>query len=343
MAAWLLHRPDMRITVRISRSLLAATFLVVLGPSAMAETLFDKPQVWTRDVSGSDVSARSDAIIQTLSESGGWGNSNRFQIDFGMVLLEADAQTPRQKITKSPDGYCYDGPDCDPVPLTMPLPSNGATEGSPDYTCDIDNNDCHVLVVDRAEAKLFELYRATAHSDDFTAYGAFIWDLTRQYSETLRGDQCTSADAAGLPIAPLVATADEVASGVVPHALRFILPNDRIKAGVYVRPATHAGAPENKNENAPAYGVRFRLKQSFDESSYLGPGRVVLRALKTYGMILADGGEIALTFADDRFSKAKWSDLGIESRTFASIPVTEFEVVELGPEIPLTYECAREP
>ena len=343
MAVRLLHRLVMRLSNRISPLFVVAVAVLALCSSATAETLFEKPHVWTRNVSASEVSPRSDAIIETLGNSGGWGNGNVFQIDFGLVLLEADAQTPRRTITKSPDGYCYDGPDCEPVPMQMPLPEYGATEGSEDYTCDITDNDCHVLVHDRAEAKLYELYRATAHSSDFTAYGAFIWDLTRQYDDTLRGDQCTSADAAGLPIAPLIATADEVASGLLPHALRFVLPNDRIKSGVYVRPATHAGAPESQHENAPAYGVRFRLKQGFDESAYLGPARVILRALKTYGMILADGGEIALTFADDRFTKARWAELGIESKTFASIPVADFEVVELGPEIPLTYECAREP
>ena len=76
----------------------------------------------------------------------------------------------------------------------------------------------------------------------FTAYGAFVWDLNKQYTDVLRGDQCTSADAAGLPIAALLPTADEVAAGSVPHAIRFILPNARMKRQVYVRPATHADA-----------------------------------------------------------------------------------------------------
>src|SRR5207249_424959 len=137
--------------------------------------------------------------------------------------------------------------------------------------------------------------------------------------DVLRGDQCTSADAAGLPMAALLPTADEVAAGAVPHALRFILPNPRMKANVYVRPATHAGSPTSNNLDAPPYGVRFRLKAGFDETPYNANARVILRALKKFGMILSDGGNIALTFADDRLSTAKWAALGITSQTFNAI------------------------
>ncbi len=116
-----------------------------------------------------------------------------------------------------------------------------------------------------------------------------------------------------------------------------------MKADVYVRPATHAGAPSSNDANAPPYGVRFRLKATFDETPYNAGARVILRALKTYGMILSDGGNIALTFADDRLSTAKWAALGITSQTFNTIGVGEFEVVDLGAEIALTYDCVRAP
>ena len=89
--------------------------------------------------------------------------------------------------------------------------------------------------------------------------------------------------------------------------------------------------------------LRFRLKPTFDETPYNANARVILRALKTHGMILSDGGNIALTFADDRLSAAKWSGLGITPQTFNSIRVTDFEVVDLGAEIPLTFNCVRAP
>jgi Bacterial Ig-like domain len=306
--------------------------------------IFDKPLPWNKDVSALPASPRSDAIITALEGMGGWGNGNKLQIDFSIALLFADSTTPRRTITASPGGYCFGGPDCDPVPLQMPIPANGNTEGSPDYTCDVANEDCHVLVVERTERKLYELYNATAVGPTvFTATGAFVWDLTKQYPPELRGDQCTSADAAGLPIAALLPTADEVASGVVPHALRFILPNPRMKADVFVHPATHAGGPSSADPNAPPYGVRFRLNASFDETPYNANARVILQAMKTYGMILSDGGNIALTFGDDRLATAKWATLGIDSHTFNSIGVGNFDVVDLGAEIPLTYDCVRAP
>jgi hypothetical protein len=140
-----------------------------------------------------------------------------------------------------------------------------------------------------------------------------------------------------------LATADEVAAGVVPHALRFILPNDHMKAAVYVHPASHAGGPTSTDADAPAYGVRFRLKAAFDETPYSAGPRVILRALKTYGMLLSDGGNIALTFADDRTTTAKWSGVGITAQSFAAIKVDDFEVVDLSPEIAATDNCVRNP
>jgi hypothetical protein len=240
--------------------------------------------------------------------------------------------------------YCYGGPDCDDVPMQFPVPAGGNIEGSTSYTCDTANNDCHLLVVDSGQKQLYELYNATlAGNGGIDALGAFIWDLTKAYPDSLRGDQCTSADAAGFPIAGLLPTADEIAAGQVNHALRFILPNERMKQGVYVHPSTHAGGPSSTDANAPPYGVRLRLKASFDESSYGAGAQVVLRAMKTYGMLLSDGGNIALTFADDRTSTSKWAAQGITAQSFAAIGVSDFEVVDLGPEIALTDNCVRNP
>ncbi len=84
-----------------------------------------------------------------------------------------------------------------------------------------------------------------------------------------------------------------------------------------------------------------RLKADFDESGYTESQQVILRALKTYGMLLSDGGQVPLTFADDTTSTAKWAELGIDSHTFDLIGVDDFEVVDLGPDIELTYDCVR--
>ena len=295
------------------------------------------------DVSGLQPSTRSDAIITALESLGGWG-TGAFQVDFAITLLTADASTPVRPVSPSNvDDYCYNGPDCEAVPFAMPLPADGNTEGSADYSCNNADDDCHVLVHDTAHHLLYELYKATGTANGVETTGAYKWDLTKLYPETLRGDQCTSADAAGLPIAALLVTADEVAAGDVGHAIRFVLPNAAMKALVYVRPATHAGAPSSNNANAPPYGVRFRLKPSFAETPYNPAQRVVLQALKKYGMILSDGGKVPLTFGDDRLSAHKWADLGVASDSFSAVAVSDFEVVDLGAEVTLTYDCVRNP
>ncbi len=306
--------------------------------------IFQQPEPWTQDVSALPAYCSSDAMIAALTALGGWGGGH-LQIDFSIPLFTADSSTPRQTITaQSGSSYCYGGPDCDAVPLQMPLPTNGNTEGSTTYACDTSNNDCHVLVVETSQNKLYELYNATSVSGGgFTALGAFVWDLTKAYPENLRGDQCTSSDAAGFPIAGLLPTADEVAAGTVKHAIRFILPNARMAKDVYVHPATHAGAPSSTMANAPPYGVRFRLKSSFDVSSYSTGEKVILQAMKTYGILLSDGGTIALTFADDRTTTAKWAGQGITAQSFEAITVADFEVVDFSPEIGLTDDCVRNP
>jgi hypothetical protein len=315
------------------------------GAASPGHAIFDAPEPWTKDVSALAPDARSAAILAALEASGGFG-TGELRIDYSIPLFFADASTPRRTIAGA-DGYCYGGTDCDAVPLEMPLPADGNAEGSADYTCDTSyqtdgQGDCHVLVVATDEKKLYEVYNATGTaSGGLTALAAILWDLEKAYPDDLRGDQCTSADAAGLPMAGLLPTADEVAAGTIAHAIRFILPNERIKKGVFVHPATHAGSPKSDDPDAPPYGVRLRLKASFDEGPF-GPGeRVVLRALKTYGMILSDGGNIAFTFADDRTTKAKWADLGIETKSFAAIRPGDFEVVDLGPEIPRQGDCVR--
>ena len=123
--------------------------------------IFLAPEPWTKDVSGLTKDGRSDAIIAALGSMGGWGNGNKLQIDFSIPLFFGDASTPRQTITAQAGGYCYGGPDCDPVPLQMPVPANGNIEGSTNFVCDTSANDCHLLVVANDEKKLYELYNST--------------------------------------------------------------------------------------------------------------------------------------------------------------------------------------
>ncbi len=154
-----------------------------------------------------------------------------------------------------------------------------------------------------------------------------MWDLLKTYPPNLRGDGCTSADAGGFPISAMLFTADEVAAGEIPHAIRFILPNSRIRHDTYVHPGSHTTGSTSGGANAPPYGVRFRLKSSYPVSGLSAGAQVVARAMQKYGLFLADGGNIALTAANDQFTTHKWADVGVDATSLAAIQVTDMEVV----------------
>jgi glycosyltransferase involved in cell wall biosynthesis len=294
---------------------------------------FPPGAIWTQDVSHAPVDSQSSAIIDWLADAGGWGHG-RMQVDFGIRVLQASPTTPKVSLHKGGD---FMAGDSDKV-SEIPLPAGGGIEGQPGYQCDIDQNDCHLIVVDRGHGKLYEAYQANYDKSKITANFIAVWDLSRVYPPSGRGDQCTSADAAGFPIAPLVFNADELASGSINHAIRFILPNPRIRAGVYVHPATHAGAPRGP-DTAPPMGARFRLKASFDVSKLSPAAQVVAHAMQKYGMFLSDGGNIVLTAQSDADTTAKYADVNFGPHDLQALKVTDFEVLDLGKPIRLTDDC----
>ena len=183
------------------------------------------------------------------------------------------------------------------------------------------------------------MWRADIRGGTFDGGCLAVWDMTRVYPPSGRGEQCTSADAAGFPIAPLLFSADEVAAGTVGHAIRFILPNNRIRRGYYVHPATHATATSGPS-GGPLYGVNFRLRKDYPIST-LSPGaQVVAKAMQKYGMYLADGGNITLTAQSDKHMTHKWSGL-LGSHDLSALKVTDFEVISHGAAIPWTDNCVR--
>ncbi len=252
-------------------------------------------------------------------------------------MLDATAQTPTQSFTPTGDHY---SPDCDITPV--PVPAGGNLEGEQSYSCDGDG-DCHLIVHAPHEHRLYEMWRANIAGDGtFTGGCLAVWDTSAPYPEGGRGAQCTSADAAGFPIAPLLFSADEVAAGEIAHAIRFILPNNRVRALTYVPPATH-GTNTSGGPNAPQYGVHFRLRADFPLETLPNEGaRVVARALQRYGMFHADGGQIALTAQSDRHTTASWEGL-LGPHDLSSLQVTDFEVIHHGDDVPVTYDCQRTP
>lgn len=326
------------------KSRIPLLLVLALTSSAGAAPLprFPSGAVWNQDISHAPLAADSASMISTLQGLGGWGNGNRFQIDFSMYVLHAAADAPTA--TVQPGGYT---PDCDSG-FAFPLPPGGAIEGESGYAC-TGGGDCHLLVVQGDT--LYEAYTANLSGSGLQSDCALRWDLSRVYPRQGRGEQCTSADAAGFPIAPLLFNADEVAAAVaangdIGHAIRFILPNARMAMRTYVHPATHAGGPSGPAGTVP-YGARLRLKAGFDMSGYNPAARVLLRTMQRYGIVLADGGNIALTGESDRYTTKKWADLGITPQVLVNgdraPKVTDFEVVETGPRHALTYDCKREP
>ena len=137
----------------------------------------------------------------------------------------------------------------------------------------------------------------------------------------MRPDTWTSADAAGLPIFAGLARYDEVAAGHINHALRVTV--NQTQHG-FIHPATHE-ASSSTNANRPPMGLRLRLSASFDISGYHGEARVILEALKTYGLIVADNGSNwFITGASD----ARWNDTDLNQ--LKSVPGSAFEVVATG-------------
>jgi serine/threonine-protein kinase len=295
---------------------------------------FATSMFWNRDISTATKSSTSDTIINSLKNAGGWGNGNVVQIDFALDVLKTTSTTPKKTWTTTGDWY---NPDCDHV--AMPVPTGGAIEDETGYACTGDG-DCHMLVWDATGQKLYEMFRANMSGS--TLYGGCqaVWDATKTWTSSLRGEQCTSAEAGGMPIAPLLFNADEVAAGHIDHAIRFILPNSRIRRGGYVHPATHATATSG-GSGLPPYGVNFRLRADYPVNSLPTPGaRVVARAMQKYGMYLADGGNIALTAQSDKHTTHKWAGL-LGAHDLAALKVTDFEVISHGAMIPWTDDCIR--
>ncbi len=297
--------------------------------------LFSADAPWNEDVSALSPSEESDSIVSWLASHGGWGTSNTLRIDFGLRVMSAGPQTPFLPFTPSEDFY---EPDCQNVPF--PVPRGGSIEEETGYECQSDG-DCHLLVIHEPTRKLYEMWRADM-THGFQGGCAAVWDLDAPVGPSGRGEQCTSADAGGFPVAAMTFTADEVASGSIDHAIRFILPNARIRRGGYVHPASHVSTATRGDEGAPPYGVRFRLRADYPLDSLPSEGaRVIARAMQRYGMILADGGRTPLTAADDRDSTHKWGEVGVGPSSLGAIEVKDMEVVGMGKFIKSTGDCER--
>lgn len=270
----------MRMMLVLAPLLLAAPALA--QPSVGTCPVFPADNIWNARIDGLPVDPRSDLYVASI------GVDAPLHPDFGSGLWEG-APIGIPFVTVPPDQppvpvrfAAFDGED--PIPDEsdsgpFPVPPDAPVEGGAEA-----DGDRHVLVVREGECVLYELYRAAPNPDgSWNAVAAARFDLT---GHALRADGWTSADAAGLPILPGLVRFEEVAAGEIAHALRFTAPATRRD---HVWPARHFASPHDDGA-LPPMGQRFRLRADFDLSDFSPHNRVILRALQTHGMILADNG-----------------------------------------------------
>jgi hypothetical protein len=277
----------------------AATPAAAAPPSIGGCPVFPATNAWNRDISHAPVDPRSRRFVAAI------GRGLRLHPDFGgggaygipLTIVGPSQTLAPVTFTEAPD-------ESDPGPYPVPL--DARVEGG---------SDRHVLVVQQETCKLYELFAARRSGGGWEAGSGAIFDLR---TGALRPKGWTSADAAGLPIAPGLARADEASAGAIDHALRVTVPRS---SRAFRAPARHFASSSN-DRNLPPMGLRLRLRRSYSLRGFHGQSRVILTALRRYGLIVADNGSpwfISGT-ADER-----WDDADLEQ--IKRVPGSAFEAV----------------
>jgi hypothetical protein len=295
--------------------LLAAALVAALAgsstrtPAVGGCTVFPASSSWNRPVDRLPVAADSVELVASI------GLGSPVHADFGSGLYDGHLigipyvvvhgkTTPKSRVA-----FDY-ADESDKVPY--PIPAGVPIEGDPRP----DDGDRHALIVDRDSCRLYELYALHRIGSRWAAGSGAIWNLR---TNALRTAGWTSADAAGLPILPGLARWDEAAAGQIDHALRFTAPRTR---RAYIYPARHF-ASDSTDPSLPPMGLRVRLKASFDTSGFPPQARIVLAALKRYGMILADNGS---PWYISGAPSPRWSN--DQLHTLGRVTGGDFEVVD---------------
>jgi hypothetical protein len=236
-------------------------------------TIFPANNIWNTRVDNLPRAARSDDWVNSI------GRDTGFHMDFGSGVWPYPGGGPigipynivNGSVPKVPVSFLYSS-ESDSGPY--PIPASPLIEYGSDH---------HLLIIDSSTCTLYEIYAARYSGGVWHGDSGAIWSFG---SNALRPDTWTSADAAGLPILPGLVRYDEIASGAINHAIRFTA-ND---TNGYIWPARHLTSNDPGTPQIPPMGARFRLKASFTISSYPSDMQVILQAMKTYGIILADNG-----------------------------------------------------
>jgi hypothetical protein len=271
------------------------------SPVLMGCAMFPADNPWNRDVSGDPVDPLSDVYIASIGAGAFLHPDFGSDPAYGIPWTAVGGSQPRVPMTFEYDDESDPGPY--PFPPDAPVEAGG---------------DRHVLVLDREACKLYETFDSRYVAPGWHCGSGAVFDLR---SNALRPDGWTSADAAGLPILPGLVRRDEVLAGEIRHALRFTV---RRTQRAYVHPATHY-ASSSTDTSLPPMGLRVRLKASYDIARFSGAARVVLVALKRYGMFVADNGSDWFLSGE---TNPAWSDDEIEP--LKTVPGSAFEVVRAG-------------
>ena len=252
-----------------------------------AANLYPADNPWNTLVEDWPVARNSKKMIASV----GAEKPLRYNRDMAFVIVPPGQKMVDVKLIQNPDESDpgpYPVADNTPIegwpatfkgnPETKKLTLDDVQRGKPSL-----DEDRHGIVFDPSANKLYEFYRLTKTDKGWHADQASIFDLS---SNKLRPDGWTSSDAAGQPLLPAMVRYDEIQRGVIDHALRFTVTRSRKS---YVYPATHF-ASRLADENLPRMGERFRLRKDFDTSKFSAEARVILEALKRYGMLMADNG-----------------------------------------------------
>lgn len=274
---------------------------------------FPTTDPWRQNVTTAPVDGNSDAILATI------GATLKLHPDFASDIEGGSYQgIPYQVVSGQamvPVTYNAYGSQSDPGP--MPIPSNVLIEGYPNPA----GSDGHALVLDRDNCFLYELFSTTVSSTGaVSAASGAIFDLN---ANSARPYLWTSADAAGLPVFPGLVRYDEVSAGVIKHALRFTLPKT---VAAIVPPAKHYAA-NTTEQYGPPMGMRLRLRASFNISGFTPQAKIILQALKTYGMILADNGSSAMFVTGT--PNTSWNNDDLHNLT--GVTAADFEVLQETP------------
>lgn len=290
--------------------------LTVAGPTIAGCPVFPAANVWNVPVDGLPVDPRSDDYVRSIGADvplhADFGAQSETGEPFGIPFTVVPMNQPKVPIVfVAQDGEEAIPEESDPGPY--PIPPDAPVEVSSEP-----GSDRHVIVVQQGSCTLYELYKAALQDDgSWHAVSAARFDLA---GHELRIEGRTSADAAGLPIFPGLVRFDEVAAGEIGHALRFTVPRTRAE---YVWPARHK-ASSSDDPALPPMGQRFRLKADVSLEGFSPDVRVILLALKRYGMIVADNGmPWFLSGAPD----ARWEDQRIADE-FRRLKGSDFEAVD---------------